>query len=196
LRQSGQDTLTRRAYSRFLVEEEALGWALPPRWDGRLRAGIERPGCLQQGSDGRDPLEAMEHGKTRFETELQVRPDDLDMNRHVHSSRYSDYVLAARYDQMARCYGMSMEEFIQAGYGWYVRTAHLVYHRPLGLGDRFVVTTWVEAIAGADVRVQFEIRRLPQRKLCCDGYFEYVMVSLATGRAQAVPDWVVDKYRV
>jgi len=54
---------------------------------------------------------------SRFETELKVRPDDIDMNQHVHNSRYFDYVMSARYDQMARCYGMSMEEFIQAGYG-------------------------------------------------------------------------------
>ncbi|MCP5552003.1 MAG: hypothetical protein H7A53_14035, partial [Akkermansiaceae bacterium] len=33
-----------------------------------------------------------------FETRLDVRPDDIDMNRHVHNSRYLDYVLAARYD--------------------------------------------------------------------------------------------------
>ena len=34
-------------------------------------------------------------GRTKFETELQVRPDDIDMNQHVHASRYHDYVLAA-----------------------------------------------------------------------------------------------------
>jgi len=62
---------------------------------------------------------------SRFETELQVRPDDIDMNQHVHNSRYFDYVLAARYDQMARCYGMSMEEFLKAGCSWVVKTAHL-----------------------------------------------------------------------
>ena len=62
-------------------------------------------------------------GKSRFETELQVRPDDIDMNQHVHASRYLDYVLAARYDQMERCYGMSMEEFVRAGFGWPRRPA-------------------------------------------------------------------------
>ena len=35
---------------------------------------------------------------SKFETELQVRPDDIDMYQHVHSSRYMDYVLAARFD--------------------------------------------------------------------------------------------------
>ena len=80
-----------------------------------------------------------EMGKTRFVTELQVRPDDIDMNHHVHASRYSDYVLAARYDQMARCYGMGMEEFIKIGLGWFVRTWHIEYKRPLRLGDGFTV---------------------------------------------------------
>jgi len=47
---------------------------------------------------------------TKFETSLQVRPDDMDMNQHVHASRYLDYVLAARYDQMERCYQMTVLE--------------------------------------------------------------------------------------
>jgi acyl-CoA thioesterase FadM len=39
----------------------------------------------------------------RFETELIVPPDDIDMNNHLHGSKYLDYVLAARYDHMGRC---------------------------------------------------------------------------------------------
>ena len=94
---------------------------------------------------------------TKFETEMQVRPDDIDMNRHVHGSRYMDYVLAARYDQMARCYKMPMEEFLRHGFGWFVRTAHVEYKRPLGLGERFIVRTWIEEIVKRGVKVQFEI---------------------------------------
>jgi len=66
-----------------------------------------------------------------FETELGVRPDDIDFFQHVHSSKYFDYVLAARYDQMTRCYGMSMEWFIERGYGWVVKQAMIEYKRPL-----------------------------------------------------------------
>ena len=137
-------------------------------------------------------------GRTRFETALQVRPDDIDMNGHVHASRYHDYVLAARYDQMARCYKMSMEEFIQAGLGWFVKTAHLDYKRPLKLGDLFLVRTWVEKIAATEVTVRFEIfRKVGNRlKLSCDGWFDYTMVSLKTGRAELIPDWIMAKYSV
>ncbi|MDP3929291.1 MAG: thioesterase [Bacteroidota bacterium] len=44
--------------------------------------------------------------KSKFESTLKVRPDDIDMNQHVHSSKYIDYVLSARYDHMERCYKM------------------------------------------------------------------------------------------
>lgn len=137
-------------------------------------------------------------GRTRFETELQVRPDDIDMNQHVHASRYQDYVLAARYDQMARCYKMSMEDFTQAGLGWFVKTAHLDYKRQLSMGDTFVVRTWVDAIEGSEVKVRFEIfRKAGDRlKLSCDGWFDYTMVNLKTARAETIPDWIVAKYSV
>jgi acyl-CoA thioester hydrolase/thioesterase-3 len=135
-------------------------------------------------------------GKTKFETELQVRPDDIDLHRHVHGSRYFDYVLAARYDQMARCYGMSMEEFEKAGYGWVIRTAHLDYQRPLRLGERFVVRTWVEELLAEGVRVDFEILKRANGKLVCSGHFHYTMVNLQTGRAESIPDWIIAKYAV
>ena len=133
---------------------------------------------------------------TKFETEMQVRPDDMDMNQHVHASRYMDYVLAARYDQMERCYQMPMEEFLQHGFGWFVRTACLEYKRPLGLGERFIVRTWLAEFFKDGVKVQFEIRKQKTGKLACDGHFHYTMIALKTGRAQPIPEWIVAKYSI
>ncbi|MEO8426012.1 MAG: acyl-CoA thioesterase [Verrucomicrobiota bacterium] len=133
-------------------------------------------------------------GRSKFESELQVRPDDIDMNQHVHGSRYFDYVLAARYDQMGRCY--KMQEFIRAGFGWFVRTAHLDYKRPLRLGDHFIVRTWVEEIVRDGVKVKFEILKKANGKMSCDGYFDYTMVNLKTGRAEVIPEWILVKYAI
>src|SRR5882762_7295431 len=143
-----------------------------------------------------EPGSNMTLGRSKFETELQVRPDDIDMNQHVHGSRYFDYVLAARYDQMERCYKMPMEEVIRAGFGWFVRTAHLDYKRPLGLGDYFIVRTWVEEIVRDGVKVNFEILKKANGKMSCDGYFRYTMVNLKTGRAEVIPEWIVVKYAI
>lgn len=133
---------------------------------------------------------------SKFESEFQVRPDDIDMNQHVHNSRYFDYVLAARYDQMKRCYKMPMEEFIKHGFGWVIRTAHVEYKRPLGMGDWFIVKTWINEIFKDGVRVHFEIIKKATGKLSCDGYFNYTMVNLETGRAEAIPQFIRDKYSV
>ena len=57
---------------------------------------------------------------SKFESEVVIRPDDIDMNNHVHNSRYLDYVLAARYEQMRRDYKMSMDEFVARGFSWVV----------------------------------------------------------------------------
>jgi len=133
---------------------------------------------------------------TRFETELQVRPDDIDMNQHVHASRYLDYVLAARYDQMERCYRMSMESFLEIGLGWFVQTSHVVYKRPLAMGEWFTVRTWVGEFSKTGVTVQFELVKKSTRKLSSEGWCHYTLVNRQTGRAEPIPDWIVEKYSI
>lgn len=139
---------------------------------------------------------AREFEGTAFETEMPVRPDDIDMNRHVHSSRYFDYVLAARYEQMARCYKMSMEQFQEAGFGWVVRTAQLEFKRPLSMGDVIVVRTRITRIFKHGVRVRFEIVKKNGGKLSCCGTFDYTMISAVTGRAETIPGWIAEKYSI
>lgn len=131
-----------------------------------------------------------------FETRLDVRPDDIDMNRHVHNSRYLDYVLAARYDQMERCYRMSMADFLDRGFSWVVKVAHIEHKRPLEMGDSVVVRTRVAALHPRGVRVEFEIVKASDEKLSAKGWFEYVMVHADTGRPALIPEDIAAKYAV
>lgn len=133
---------------------------------------------------------------SKFESELQVRPDDIDMYQHVHSSRYMDYVLAARFDQMERCYGMPMAEFQKMGFGWVIASTQMNFRRALVLGDRMTVRCWIEKFSLIGLRLQFEIDRRPEGKRACDGWFEYVMVSVETGRPARIPDSVRQKYSI
>ncbi len=133
---------------------------------------------------------------SRFSTELKVRPDDIDMFNHVHNSKYLDYVLAARYEQMETCYKMSMEKFIEMGYGWVVKTAHIEYKRPLTLGDIFNVTTWIISMDEKSSKVNFEIVSLKTGKICSDGWFDYVLIDIKTGRAMKITEEMIEKYSV
>lgn len=134
--------------------------------------------------------------RTKFETELQVRPDDIDLFRHVHSSRYLDYLLAARFDQMERCYGMSMQEFLKQGLGWFVKTSHFEYKRALDIAERFVVRTWVEDIRSPDVEVRFEILKQTTHRPACLGWCVFTLVRLETSKPEPIPDWIIEKYSI
>ncbi|WP_345947904.1 acyl-CoA thioesterase [Mucilaginibacter sp. PAMB04274] len=131
-----------------------------------------------------------------FETEHRVRPDDIDMFQHVHNSKYFDYVLAARYEQMDAHYGMSMEKFMERGFGWVVRTAHVDYKRPLVMGDYFLVRTGIETIDDKGCRVAFTITNKATKKVCCDGWFDYTMIDMKTGRGAKIPEDIIAHYGV
>lgn len=133
---------------------------------------------------------------SRFTSELRVRPDDIDMFNHVHNSKYFDYVLAARYEQMETCYGMSMEQFMEQGYGWVVKTAHVEYKRPLTLGETFTVTTGITEMNEKGSKVMFEITSSKTGKVCCDGWFDYVMIDIKTGRGMRISDEMIAKYSI
>ncbi len=133
---------------------------------------------------------------SRFETELAVRPDDIDLHQHVHSTRYLDYVLAARFIQMERDYGMSMADFTARGLSWFMTASTVNYKRPLGLGDQMVVRCWIEHFTPDGCRVAFEIDRLPTRKRSCDGHCDYKLIDLATARAVPIPEDVRAQYSI
>lgn len=131
-----------------------------------------------------------------FETDLAVRPDDLDFFQHVHSSKYFDYVFAARYEQMKRCYGMSMESFLERGLGWVVKQATIEYKRPLKLGDEVQVRTRVAEFFRDSVRVEFEIIRKASGKTASLGWCIYTLIDLPSGRSRELPSDVVAAYSV
>lgn len=133
---------------------------------------------------------------SRFETEMQVRPDDIDLYQHVHSSRYIDYVLAARFDQMERCYKMSMQEFAARGLGWYQTSITMNYKRALGLGDVFIVETGIVDFSDASIALTFKIMKKETRKLVADGHASYALIDLKTKRATKIPQDVVEKYTI
>ena len=94
---------------------------------------------------------------TAFDSEITIRPDDIDMNNHVHNTKYLEFVFAARYIQMEKYYKMPMDEFIELGYTWVISTSHIDYKRALKLKDEIIVTTQVDSVSGAQCIVKFRI---------------------------------------
>ena len=131
-----------------------------------------------------------------FESEYRVRPDDIDFLKHVHNSRYFDYVMAARYEHMERFYGMSIEQFMERGLGWVVKTAHVEYKRALIMGEYFKVGTGIETIDERGCRVKFTITSKSTGKTCSDGWFDYVMIDVETGKGIKIPLYIIEHYLI
>lgn len=131
-----------------------------------------------------------------FETEIKVRPDDIDMNNHVHSTKYLDYLLAARYEQMKHNYKMSMTEFHERGFNWVVSTSLINYKRAIKLSDEILVRTQIAEMSGAQSKVNFWIVFKETNKIAADGYVLYTMISISNGRPVRIPEDIMEKYSV
>jgi YbgC/YbaW family acyl-CoA thioester hydrolase len=131
----------------------------------------------------------------KFETEMTVRPSEIDYNGHVHQSVYLDYLLFARVDQMRRCYKMPIEEFFKRGLSWATKSLSIEYKKPLYLSEPFVVRTWVSAIGKKSVKVGFQIFK-KSTEIIATGDSTYVLVDTRTGKPVAIPEDIKQKYSI
>ena len=131
-----------------------------------------------------------------FETEITIRPDDIDLNNHVHNAKYLDYVQAARYEQMKNDYKMQMADFHKLDYNWVASSAYIDWKRALLLDDKIVVKTQLDSIDGAQCKVNFWIAKKANNKIASEGYIVYTMISIKTGRPVRIPKDVIEKYSI
>jgi YbgC/YbaW family acyl-CoA thioester hydrolase len=135
-----------------------------------------------------------------FESEIKIRPDDIDLNNHVHNTKYLDYVLAARYEQMIKDYKMSMNDFYKLDYNWVVSITYIEYKRALMLDDKIVVRTQFDSVNGAQCRVNFWIVKKATdkvgEKVASQGHIIYTMISIKTGRPVRIPEEIIKHYSI
>lgn len=131
-----------------------------------------------------------------FESEIAIRPDDIDLNNHVHNTKYLDYVLAARYNQMINDYKMSMKDFEELGYNWVVSITNIEYKRALNLDDKILVRTQMDSVNGAQCKVNFWIVKKENEKVAAQGHIIYTMISTKNGRPVRIPEEIINKYSI
>lgn len=131
-----------------------------------------------------------------FETKIFIRPDDIDMNNHVHYSKYLDYILTARYEQMKNNYKVSMQEFIDRGFTWVASKVEINYKRALMLQDRIFVRAQIDSIKRAQVFLNFWIIKEDKNKITAEGKMIFTMISTKSGRPVKIPDDIVEKYSI
>ena len=131
-----------------------------------------------------------------FSSEIKVRPDDIDMNNHVHNTKYLDYVQTARFEQMRDFYKMPMEEYHTKGLNWFASLAHIEYKRALKLNEIAIVKTQMGEVNGAQVTVNFWIENKVTKKSVAEGYITYTLISIDSGRPVRIPEEVIERHSI
>lgn len=132
----------------------------------------------------------------KFETEMIVRPSEIDNNGHVHQSAYLDYLLFARVDQMQRCYKMPIEEFFKRGLSWATKSLSINYLKSLYMNERFIVRTWIENLGDKSVNVRFEILKPTSGTVAAEGESTYVLIDARTGKPAGLPKDIKEKFSI
>lgn len=131
-----------------------------------------------------------------FETEIIVRPDDIDMNNHVHNSKYLDYIQTARFIQMRDNYKVPMEEYLSMGFNWFASAVHLEYKRALKFGDIALVKTQIDEWSGARVTINVWVYNKATNKIVAEGKMLYTLVSLTSGRPVRIPESIIERHMI
>ena len=131
-----------------------------------------------------------------FETEIIVRPDDIDMNNHVHNSKYLDYIQTARFVQMRDNYKVPMEEYLSLGFNWFASAVHLEYKRALKFGDIALVKTQIDEWSGARVTINVWVYNKATNKIVAEGKMLYTLVSLTSGRPVRIPESIIERHMI
>ena len=97
---------------------------------------------------------------------------------------------------MDKYYGMSMETFMEQGYGWVVKAVQMNYKRALTMGEYFTVRTGIETIDERGCRVIFSIISKTTDKVCSDGWFDFVMIDMKTNKGIKIPEHIMLHYKV
>jgi YbgC/YbaW family acyl-CoA thioester hydrolase len=141
-------------------------------------------------------IEIEKSSNSIFETEIIVRPDDIDMNNHVHNSKYLDYIQTARFIQMRDKYKVPMEEYHSLGYNWVASEVHIEYKRALKFGDIALVKTQVGTWNGAQVTINVWVYNKATNKISVEGKMVYTLVSLSSGRPVRIPEDIVERHKI
>jgi len=131
-----------------------------------------------------------------FSTSIPVQPRDIDINGHVHHSVYLDYFIAARFDQMKRCYKMSMDDIMDMGFSFVARKYELQYKMPLMIGDTAVVKTWVMDMGRLHVDVGFSIESAGTGSVAARGGARFVLIDSRVKKAVPIPRNIRERYSI
>jgi acyl-CoA thioester hydrolase len=130
-----------------------------------------------------------------FTRRFQVRWADLDMNRHMRNTAYSEYAIDVRI-AFLEAHGFPMAEFARRGLGPVIQREEATYSREIRPGDSFGIDYRVAGLApdGSRWRVEHRVVR-GDGKIAAVIRVEGVWLDLAARRPVPPPPELLEALR-
>lgn len=126
--------------------------------------------------------------------EFSVPPEAIDANGHVNNVEYMRWMQTAAISH-AEATGATAIAASQ-GATWVVRSHHVEYLRPLFLGDRVVVLTWISTLQRASSLRKYRILRADDGGIAARGETNWVFVDVQSGRPRAIPPEIIEVFTI
>lgn len=121
-----------------------------------------------------------------FLNQFVVADDDIDLNQHVNNLAYlrwmQDVAVAHSVSQ-----GWTLERYLAAGAGWFVRSHFIEYLKPAFAGDRVLLYTWVSDLTMRSSTRHYLVCRESDGAILAKAKTVWVFVDLRSGRPVHIP---------
>jgi acyl-CoA thioester hydrolase len=117
---------------------------------------------------------------------LDVPDDAIDINRHVNNLAYLRWMQDVATAHSA-AQGWTVERYLAAGAGWFVRSHFIEYLRPAFAGDRLSIHTWVKGFTPRSSPRRYLFVRDDDGAAVATAETLWVFVDFASGRPVRIP---------
>ena len=129
------------------------------------------------------------------ESKIKVRFHDCDPFNHLNNSRYIDYIVAARGDQLMDNYGFDIYQLLQEeGIGWVSAQTQISYLCPAYLREELTIQTRLLAYSKKSLLLEAMVWNDDKSVLKAIMWTKLVHFNLATQKSQEHSDQLMELF--
>jgi len=125
---------------------------------------------------------------------FRVTSDDIDINGHVNNITYLSWMIDAA-TRHSSSVGFGHEECLELGGIWVAKSHTIEYRKPAFENEILQMKTWIEEIGKILSIRRYELIRLSDGILICEGKTEWVFVDSHKMRPVKIPAEIIQGFK-
>ena len=123
-----------------------------------------------------------------------VKREDIDFNGHVNNVTYLSWMIEAA-TRHSESVGSGYEKCLEFGGTWVAKSHAIEYKKPSFENDELQMKTWIEDIGKILSTRRYELTRLSDGAVICEGKTEWVFVDSKEMRPMKIPEGVIEGFK-